>query len=75
MTDLNSSTIIQPSPELEHIKSVWQAMLGKSAIYEFLLSPQDITLTSASKGKFTAQLKLSSRHVNSRGTIHGGVSA
>jgi len=61
--------------ELEHIRKVWGAMQGNSPIYDFLLSKQDLTITSASKGSFKAHLTLSACHVNSRKTIHGAVSA
>jgi acyl-coenzyme A thioesterase 13 len=64
-----------PSPELEHIARVWQSMQGKSPIYDFLLNTQHLTLVSASKGIFKAHLVLAPCHVNSRGTIHGAVSA
>jgi acyl-coenzyme A thioesterase 13 len=48
-------------------------MQGNSPIYDFLLS--DIQITAATKGTLTAQLKLTKSHVNSRGTVHGAVSA
>ncbi|KAH7350913.1 HotDog domain-containing protein [Rhexocercosporidium sp. MPI-PUGE-AT-0058] len=59
--------------ELEHIKGVWERMRGNSPIYDFLLS--DVELISATKGSITAHLTLGKNHVNSRGTIHGAVSA
>jgi acyl-coenzyme A thioesterase 13 len=61
------------SPELEHVKGVWERMRGNSPIYDFLLS--DVVLVSATKGSITARLILGKNHVNSRGTIHGAVSA
>ena len=67
---------LSPSPELEHIKSVWARMSGNSPIYDFLFGPsQELQFLSASKGNFKCTLKLSPVHVNSRGTIHGSVSA
>lgn len=59
--------------ELEHVKGVWERMKGNSPIYDFLLS--EVEITSATKGTVTAQLTLGKNHVNSRGTIHGAVSA
>ncbi|KAL3424374.1 thioesterase family protein [Phlyctema vagabunda] len=59
--------------ELEHVRSVWGKMKGNSPIYDFLLS--DVDIVSASKGTMTARLVLGAQHVNSRGTIHGAVSA
>ncbi|KAH6674151.1 acyl-coenzyme A thioesteras-like protein 13 [Halenospora varia] len=61
------------STELEHVKGVWERMQGNSPIYDFLLS--DAEIISATKGSITARLVLSKNHVNSRGTIHGAVSA
>lgn len=61
------------SPELEHVRGVWDRMKGNSPIYDFLLS--EVALISATKGSVTACLTLSKNHVNSRGTIHGAVSA
>ncbi|RDL37468.1 Thioesterase ester dehydrase-isomerase [Venustampulla echinocandica] len=61
------------SPELEHVKAVWHRSRGNSPIYDFLLS--NIEIVSASKGTLTSRLVLGPNHVNSRGTIHGAVSA
>ncbi|KAK2625275.1 hypothetical protein QTJ16_005644 [Diplocarpon rosae] len=61
------------STELEHVKGVWERMRGSSPIYDFLLS--DVELVSATKGSILARLTLAKNHVNSRGTIHGAVSA
>jgi len=61
------------SPELEHVRKVWNDLKGNSAIYDFLLS--DAEIVSATKGTATARLTLGKNHVNSRGTIHGAVSA
>jgi acyl-coenzyme A thioesterase 13 len=44
-----------------------------AGIYAFLLA--DAKIVSATKGSATARLTLSKKHVNSRGTIHGAVSA
>lgn len=67
------STSMASSRELEHVKGVWERMRGNSPIYDFLLS--DVKLISASRGSITAHLTLGKNHVNSRGTIHGAVSA
>jgi acyl-coenzyme A thioesterase 13 len=61
------------SPELEHVHNVWAGMKGNSPIYDFLLS--DVEIVSAAKGFLKARLTLQKIHVNSRGTIHGAVSA
>ncbi|RFU28701.1 hypothetical protein B7463_g7634, partial [Scytalidium lignicola] len=59
--------------ELDHVKAVWQNLQGNSPIYDFLLF--DVEIVSAIKGTFVAHLVLKQNHVNSRGTIHGAVSA
>jgi len=48
-------------------------MKGNSPIYDFLLS--NVKLISATKGTAVARLALEKNHVNSKGTIHGAVSA
>jgi len=59
--------------ELQHVRNYWSNMLPSSPIYTFLLS--GIDLTSASHGTVTARLPLSTTHMNSKGTLHGTVSA
>jgi acyl-coenzyme A thioesterase 13 len=61
------------SIELEYVRKVWEAMKGNSPIYDFLLP--DAKIVAATKGSVKARLVLGKNHVNSRGTIHGGVSA
>ncbi len=65
------------SHELEHITAVWDRMQGNSPIYDFLFGGPDnkLSFLSATKGNFKARLVLAPAHVNSRGTIHGSVSA
>ena len=58
---------------LGHVRAVWQKMKGSSPIYDFLLS--DVEILTAETGKVVSRLTLGSNHVNSRGTIHGAVSA
>ena len=60
-------------PELLHLQTYWANMRRNSPLYEFLLS--DISLVSASRGVFTARLKVKPCHLNSKGTLHGTVSA
>jgi acyl-coenzyme A thioesterase 13 len=59
--------------ELEHVQGVWDRMKGNSPIYDFLLT--NAILVSARKGIVTARLLLEANHVNSKGSIHGAVSA
>lgn len=63
------------SPELQHIGAVWGRMQGNSPIYDFLLGSQKLQFVSATPGAFKAHLVLAPCHVNSRGTLHGAVSA
>ena len=62
-----------PTDELLHVQKYWANMRNNSPIYEFLLS--DISLISASKGVVTARLAVKPCHLNSKGTLHGTVSA
>ncbi|KAJ5146564.1 uncharacterized protein N7515_001128 [Penicillium bovifimosum] len=59
--------------ELEHVRGVWERTKNDSPIYRFLLS--DVDIINATRGQMQARLKLTAEHVNSRGTIHGAVSA
>merc|ERR1711900_129766 len=68
-----ATTAMATSTALEHVRGVWERMRGNSPIYDFLLP--DVVLISATQGSITAHLTLGKNHVNSRGTIHGAVSA
>lgn len=56
-----------------HIQRLIARLVSNSPIYKILLSP--ITLTSTTKGIVTTRLVLGADHVNSRGVLHGAVSA
>ena len=77
--EISSDKMSHPAPEqqseaLQNVEKVWSGMKSNSPIYEFLLS--DIELLSASKtGSMTARLKVKACHLNSKGTLHGTVSA
>lgn len=68
-----ASSTESPTTELLHIQKYWANMRRNSPIYEFLLS--DISLISASKGLVVAKLNVKPCHLNSKGTLHGTVSA
>ncbi|MCJ1367987.1 hypothetical protein MMC16_007125 [Acarospora aff. strigata] len=59
--------------ELERVQRVWDRMKPNSAIYRFLLN--DVQIISAGNGTVKAHLKVDRTHLNSRGTLHGTVSA
>ena len=59
--------------ELEHVRGVWERTKNDSPIYRLLLP--DVDIISATRGQMQARLKLTAEHVNSRGTVHGAVSA
>lgn len=65
--------IMATTPELANVQEVWDEMKPKSAIYRFLLG--DIEIVSASKGAVNARLRVEPIHLNSKGTLHGTVSA
>jgi acyl-coenzyme A thioesterase 13 len=69
-----SSPQLQSDPAIfEHITDQIKNRTQASPIYAFLLS--DVVLTHASKGLIVARLTLSTNHINSGGSLHGGVSA
>ncbi|KAL9091469.1 MAG: hypothetical protein Q9165_004855 [Trypethelium subeluteriae] len=63
----------EDTPELLHVQRLFDQQKPNSAIYNFLLS--DARVTSATKGTVKARLQLLRNHVNSRGGLHGAVSA
>ena len=64
---------MEASPELVHVQDVWNKMKPKSAIYEILLN--DIEIVAAKNGTMKARLRVLPVHLNSKGTLHGTVSA
>ncbi|KAK4106890.1 Thioesterase/thiol ester dehydrase-isomerase [Parathielavia hyrcaniae] len=63
---------------LAHITDYHSTRRDSSPIYAFLLGDAAnplVRFTSARKGVFTARLRLAPQHLNSSGSIHGGVSA
>src|ERR1700722_13537505 len=67
------SKTLTDTDTLAHVERVWAGNKPNSPIYNFLLS--EISLTSASKGLVRARLELTKNHVNSKGGLHGIVSA
>ena len=63
----------ESSPELQLVQSFWARTKSKSPIYNFLLS--DIEIFSATSGVMRASLRVLPVHLNSKGTLHGTVSA
>ena len=68
-----SIEISMASNELEQVRKHWAELAGKSVIYSFLLS--NIEIVVATHGSVTAKLKVGKEHLNSKGTLHGTVSA
>ena len=58
---------------LIHVQAVWDRIRSSSPIYGFLLP--DIVLESAEEGAVVARLDVAEVHINSKGTLHGSVSA
>jgi acyl-coenzyme A thioesterase 13 len=56
-----------------HVESHWEGIRERSPIYRFLFS--DIVIFAATKGSVVARLKLADQHINSKGGLHGSVSA
>ena len=68
-----STSAEQDRTPLQWAEACNTRMKGNSAIYDFLLNT--IELVSAEHGKAVARLTVEKCHVNSRGTLHGAVSA
>lgn len=62
-----------PSETLLHVRSIWDKMKPNSPIYKFLLNEIDIDY--AKDGKIIAHLPVRQVHLNSKGTLHGTVTA
>ncbi|KNG90828.1 hypothetical protein ANOM_000955 [Aspergillus nomiae NRRL 13137] len=58
---------------LNHVRDVWDAQRAKSPIYALLLDT--ITITDASPGTIHASLRVTDNHTNSKGGLHGTLSA
>ena len=58
---------------LEHVRSHWAGLKGHSPIYRFLL--ENVDIFSATSGCVKAHLRVLPVHLNSKGTLHGTVSA
>lgn len=56
-----------------HLEGIWAVNKHNSPIYAFLLS--DVQFTTVSQGLVTARLQLTKNHINSKGGLHGSVSA
>jgi acyl-coenzyme A thioesterase 13 len=75
----NATTSLGPSKPSEgaallaHVQSVWDRIRPNSSIYNLLLV--SIQLVQATPCTITAHLRIEKMHVNSRGTLHGAVSA
>ncbi|KIV90612.1 hypothetical protein PV10_07897 [Exophiala mesophila] len=58
---------------LEYVQSCWERVSQNSPVYSFFFS--DIVLVSATDGSMVASLKVHPNLLNSKGTLHGSVSA
>lgn len=58
---------------LGHVQEHWESLKCSSPIYNMLLD--DVAIVKAHSGQITARLKVTSIHLNSKGTLHGTVSA
>lgn len=68
-----SESQLGPSETLLHVRSIWDQMKPHSPIYKLLLD--EIDLNYANDGKIIAHLPVRPVHLNSKGTLHGTVTA
>ena len=64
---------VENSTELDRVKASWAVMKAGSPIYKFLLD--DVDIYSVGNGIVLARLTVMPIHLNSKGTLHGTVSA
>lgn len=64
---------VTPEARTAHVQALMNRLTSASPIYNMLCS--DVRLESVERGIVTTHLKLSAAHVNSRGGLHGAVSA
>ena len=62
-----------PSTPLEYAEACWARIRENSPVYEFFFS--DIELVSAEHGSMIARLPVTKNHLNSKGGLHGSMSA
>ena len=58
---------------LGHVQKIWDGIRPNSTIYRLFLS--ELQWISAAHGRIVARLRLQPVHLNSKGTLHGSVSA
>ena len=74
MADSQPPELVETVQALAHVQKIWNRMRDHSPIYHMLLS--DVRIVSASKAGFiTAHLRVTAAHLNSKGSLHGTVSA
>lgn len=61
------------SEHTEQVQALMKRLVANSPIYSFALS--NMELERVSRGTVTTRLRLTERHVNSKGGLHGAVSA
>lgn len=73
LTGKMSESPLSPSETLLHVRSIWDKLKPNSPIYKLLLDEIDINY--ANDGKIIAHLPVRPVHLNSKGTLHGTVTA
>ncbi|OAA53665.1 Thioesterase superfamily [Cordyceps fumosorosea ARSEF 2679] len=68
-----ASAAVSDALRTQHVEAVLEALKQRSPIYGTILPT--LTLRSASCGRVVCRLVLDAMHVNSRGGLHGAVSA
>lgn len=58
---------------LAHVQNVWETQRVNSPIYALLLA--NVTIEDASEGTIRARLQLDKNHTNSKGSLHGTMTA
>jgi acyl-coenzyme A thioesterase 13 len=67
------TNFIMAKTPLESVEACWQRVSTSSPVYEFFF--KEIRIISATHGSMTAELPVSANLLNSKGGLHGSVSA
>ncbi|CEL01549.1 Putative Thioesterase family protein [Aspergillus calidoustus] len=73
MAQITSAPPTEVSQPLQQVLNVWNRIRVNSPIYDFLL--RDVDIYHAEEGTFTARIQVASKHLNSKGGLHGVFSA
>jgi len=76
MTEPTTAAAADPAAVLAHVEQHWAAMQPHSPVYDFFFAELAlVSAVAAPQARVVARLPVRARHVNSKGGLHGAVSA